>query len=53
MLLSDFDILMTDLFPYTAAQADLLVSELFFITYCYSEEEKIKFGLGGRPKICT
>ena len=49
MLLSDFDILIQ--FPYTAAQANLLVSELFFIACHYSD--KLLSGLGGRPKICT
>ena len=34
MLLNDFDILMAYKFPYTAAQANLLVSQLFF-TACH------------------
>ena len=47
MLLSDFDIMMQ--FPYTAEQANLLVSELFFIACHYSD--KLLSGLGGRQKI--
>ena len=50
LCLSDFDILMAGLFPSTAAQANLLVSELFCIACHYSV--KLQFGLGGRPTIC-
>ena len=50
-LLGDFDILMTSWFPYTAVQANLLVSELFFVACHHSE--KLQFGLGCRPKICA
>ena len=47
LLLGDFDILIK--FPYIATQADLLVSELFFIASHYSD--KLLSGLGGRQKI--
>ena len=51
MLLSAFDILLAGFFPYTAAQAGLIVFELLFIACHYSE--KLQIGLEGRPKIRT